>query len=388
MDISQLAKSYEDYIIKLRRWFHENPELSFKEKDTAAKIKEELEGMGIPYVHVPPYENLVAEIKGGAEGKTIALRADMDALAVCEETTVEYKSKREGVMHACGHDAHVAMLLGAAAVLNKIKHSLKGRILLCFQSAEECGSGAQETIDYLDSIGGVDQAIGLHIWGSIPSGTLAVMHGACMAGSVRYKIDVQGRGGHGSRPDLALDPIKPLCDMVLKIASIPSNFYDVLDHSVVNTGMIQSGTTHNVIPDKASAVGVIRHFKPEGEKKVFEIIEQMAKGVEQIYGVSITATKLGSVLPIINSSQCSKMAADIANKIEGLSADETVPPICASDNFGSYLHRYGGFYGILGGMNESKGIVYPQHSTMFDVDENALRMGCEFLAQYAAEFLG
>lgn len=387
MDLKQLCMQQEEKMIALRREFHMHPELSFVEVRTAERVREELSKADIPWENVPDTYSVIGIIEGGQPGKTIALRADMDALPMQEETNAPYKSTIDGVMHACGHDAHVAMLLGAALVLNQVKESLKGKVLLCFQSGEETGSGSLKIIEYLEQKGGVDQLIGQHIWASIKEGTVAILDGSTMAGAMGLEIVISGQGGHGSRPDLSRDPIKPACDLVLKLSSIPSNFYDVLDHSVVHVGMIQSGTLGNIFPDNALIRCGFRYFKDGGGEKILELIERIAGGVAETYGVKTEIKVIGMTPPVINNHDSVLRAREVVSQIEGLEVDLAQEPICASEDFAYYMKKFPGFFAFLGGMNEEKGIVWTQHNTKFDIDEAALRKGCELLSRYTADFL-
>ena len=258
MNIRNLYDQSESWMIELRRWFHRHPELSLQEKETSGKIQEELTKLGIPYQVLAPNYGIVATIQGSRPGKKIVLRADIDALPVTEETGLSFASEHPGVMHACGHDAHAAMLLGAARILQENKDELCGTVICLFQVAEETGFGYKEALDHFDSIGGVDGVIGLHIWSAVPEGEIVLLPGSIFAGGKGYDLKVKGQGGHGGRPDLVNDPIKTACEMVLKFASIPTNFYDVLDHSVVNVGKIEAGTIGNVFPSEANIYGGFR----------------------------------------------------------------------------------------------------------------------------------
>lgn len=387
MELKEICLKYQEKVTALRREFHMHPELSFVEIKTAQRVREELDAAGITWENVPGTHSVIGIIEGAKPGKTIALRADMDALPMQEESDVPYKSKIDGVMHACGHDAHVAMLLGAGNVLNEYKKNLAGKVLLCFQSGEETGSGALKIIEYLEAHGGVDQFIGLHIWASFKEGTITLLDGPTMAGALGLEITVTGQGGHGSRPDLSRDPIKAACDLVLKISSIPSNFYDVLDHSVVHVGSIQAGSLGNIFPDKALIKCGCRYFKKGGADKIMEVMYNMAEGVGKAYNVEIEVRITGSAPSVINSSEAVMRARNILSQVDGLVLDADQQPICASDDYAYYLQKYPGFYGFLGAMNEAKGIVWTQHNTKFDIDEAALKKGYEFMSCYAADFL-
>lgn len=386
MDVKKLYDEQEAYIIEMRRWFHRHPEVSLQEKNTSAKIREELEKMGVPYVELKPNYGIVANIQGGGEGKTIALRADIDALPVKEETGLDFTSENDGVMHACGHDAHIAMLLGAVKVLNEVKAELSGTVRCVFQVAEETGYGYREVLDYFDSTGGVDAVAGLHIWSDVPEGEILLLPGSIFAGGVGYSVKIHGQGGHGGRPDLVKDPIKAACELVLKFASIPSNFYDVLDHSVVNVGKIEAGTLGNIFPSEALIKGGFRWYKQGGDKIILEKMHQIAAGVGTMYGVEAEITLDGGVIPVSNNADMITQARALVPEVEGLKLSAQTDPICAGDNFGYILAEYPGFYGVLGA-GKSGEKVYPQHHCKFDLDEKSFRKGSEFMARYAIEFL-
>lgn len=386
MDIKKIYDEANDYIIAMRRWFHRHPEKSLEEKLTSAKIREELDAMGVSYELLAPNYGIVATIEGKQKGKTLALRADIDALPVTEETGLEFASEHEGNMHACGHDAHIAMLLGAVRALNQLKDELNGTVKCVFQVAEETGFGYQEVLDYFESIGGIDGIIGLHIWSAIPEGQILLLPECIFAGAKGFNVEVTGKGGHGARPDLAIDPIKPACDLVLKYASIPSNYYDVLDYSVVNTGLIQAGTMGNVVPGFAKLSGGFRYYKPGGAEKIIELMERVTKGVGETYGVDCKLEIVGGVPPVMNNPAMIEQAKALVPEVEGLRIADQTEPICASDNYGYLVEKYPGFYGILGAGKHNEE-VFPQHHPKFDLDENSFRKGSEFMVRYAIDFL-
>ncbi|MGL6201322.1 MAG: M20 metallopeptidase family protein [Lachnospiraceae bacterium] len=386
MDIKNLFDMYEEEIIEFRRWFHRNPEVSLKEKKTSAKIKKELKKMDLNCEDLPPNYGVSATIKGGKEGKTLVIRADIDALPVIEKTGLSFASENEGVMHACGHDAHIAMLLGAAKVLQEKRSDLNGTVKIVFQAAEEIGLGYEEVLESLSAAGKVDGVIGLHVWSAIPEGQILLYPGAVFAGGLGYHVEVVGKGGHGARPDLTNDPIKAICDLVLKFASIPSNYYDVLDHSVVNVGKIEAGTLGNIFPSKASIYGGIRWYKPGGGQTILEIMNRIADGVGIANHVNCNITVDGGVPPVMNNPDMIEKAKCLLADIDGLRNADQTDPICAGDNIGYILEAYPGIYGILG--TGKPGVdVYPQHHSKFDIDEKALRKGSEFMVRYALDFL-
>ena len=386
MNIRNLYDQSESWMIELRRWFHRHPELSLQEKETSGKIQEELTKLGIPYQVLAPNYGIVATIQGSRPGKKIVLRADIDALPVTEETGLSFASEHPGVMHACGHDAHAAMLLGAARILQENKDELCGTVICLFQVAEETGFGYKEALDHFDSIGGVDGVIGLHIWSAVPEGEIVLLPGSIFAGGKGYDLKVKGQGGHGGRPDLVNDPIKTACEMVLKFASIPTNFYDVLDHSVVNVGKIEAGTIGNVFPSEANIYGGFRWYKTGGDELILEKMHQIAKGVCQIYGTDYELIVRGGVPPVVNQADMIARARELVADVPGLNVSPQTEPICAGDNFGYILQKYPGFYGVLGAGKKGE-TIYPQHHCKFDVDESALRKGSEFMTRFAIDFL-
>lgn len=386
MDIGKFFKEQEDYIIEMRRWFHRHPELSFEEEVTSNKIKEELDKMGVEYKLLEPNHGLVAIINGDKTNKTIAVRADIDALPVTEETGLEFTSENPGKMHACGHDAHIAMLLGAVRALNEVKDELNGRVVCVFQVAEEVGGGYKEVLEYFESIGGVDEVIGLHIWSTLPEGEILLIPGPVFAGAGGFKIDVIGQGGHGARPDLVKDPIKAACDLVLQLSAIPSNYYDVLDHSVVNVGLIQSGTMGNIFPSEAKLAGGFRYYKPGGAEVLRGHIRRMAEGVGKIHDVEFKFDFNDGVPTILNDPGMIERARVLVNDVDGLEVSPQTDPISASDNYGYLLEKYKGFYGILGA-GSSSDYNYPQHHCQFDLIEDSFRKGSEFMTRYVIDFL-
>lgn len=384
MNIKEWFDKDEAEIIEQRKWFHRHPEVSFKEEKTSTKIKEELTKLGIPYQPLLPNHGIVATIESGKPGKTLAIRADIDALPVKEETGLSFASENDGVMHACGHDAHIAMLLGTAKALKNLKDQWNGTIKCVFQVAEEIGGGYQEVLEYFQKIGGVDGVIGLHIWGTLPEGQILLLPGAIFAGGLGYHVSICGKGGHGARPDLTYDPIKAACELVLKFSSIPSNYYDVLDHSVVNVGEIKAGTLGNIIPSKANITGGMRWYKPGGSDAILSVMHRMADGVGIANNVKCAITVDGGVPPVINNPEMIQQAKLLVDKINGLRLADQTDPICAGDNYGYLLEKYPGFYGVLGAGRDP---MYPQHHSKFDLDEKAFRKGAEFMTRFAIDFL-
>ena len=383
MTIAELAAKYEQYVIDMRREFHENPELSHHEERTVRRIREELDKLGIPNITVGR-GNVIGTLEGGKPGKKIAIRADIDALPVAEANEVPYKSKVEGVMHACGHDGHAAMLLGTAHVLSEIRDQLCGTVYLCFQVAEEVGAGAGEIVAYLKEIGGVDQVIGTHIAGELAPGTIQLPDGPMMAGALGFDITVKGRGGHGSRPDRAIDPIKPACDILLKIAMIPAQYHNPFDTCVVSPCQITAGNKNNIIPETAFISGNIRFFKYGDGDRIFEKIREIATCTAKAYGAEVELKSVPMAPnPLINDKAAAAQGRKIAEQV-GLEVVE-LEPTAGSDNFADFLVDFPGFYCQTGAHLE--GASGNHHNPNFDLEESAFKKVVEFFATYTADFL-
>lgn len=385
-------KEIENYIIELRRWFHMYPELSLEEENTAKKIQEELTKMGIPFETLEGTYSFIATINNNnnnnntQKSKVIGIRADFDALPVYENTGLEFQSKNKGIMHACGHDAHTAMLLGAAKILLENKDKLNGEVKLIFQAAEERSLGINQVLDYFEKNGGLDEVIGIHIWSSINSGEILLIPDAVFSGNGVIEYKITGQGGHGARPDLVKDPIKAACDMVTQLSRIPSNFNDVMDNAVVSICCIQSGNTINVFPSDAVIKGTYRYFKPSSDRPLREAIQRVAKSIEYLHDVEVTALTESGIPPVCNNASMIEKAIKLTETISGLDVSPQKEPISASDNYGRLLEKYNGIYAILGckKLNEP---FYPHHNPKFDIEEGVMIKGAEFMSKYALDYL-
>lgn len=386
MDMKALATAYEQYVIDLRREFHMHPELSHQEDRTVRRICEELTKFNLPY-EIVGHNNVVALLDTGRPGKRLAIRADIDALPMQEENDVPYKSTVPGVMHACGHDGHTAMLLAVARSLSEYRDEINGKLYFCFQVAEEIGHGADEIVAYLKEQGGVDQAIGTHLDGGSRAGLIYLPDGPLMAGALGFEIDVAGVGGHGSRPDKAVDPVKPACDIVLKIAMIPSQYHDPFDTCVVSPCQIISGTKNNIIPASAHIAGNIRFFKYGDGDKIVDKIREVAENTAKAYGTTATVTKqVMSPMPVINDPIAAAMGREIALEV-GLELAPPHNPTMGSDNFAEFLAAFPGFYCDTGAHCTRPGTSGNHHNTKFDLDESAMRKVVEFFGTYAHRYL-
>ncbi len=386
MDLKALAEKNHDYVVEMRRYFHRHPELSTQEVNTSKKICEELEKMGIPYKAYPDY-TVIATIDSGKPGKTVLIRGDIDALPVTEETGLPFASQNPGVMHACGHDCHGAMLLGIGKSLMEVKGELTGKILLGFQVAEENLKGSRTMVQYVKDMGGADNSIAVHVGCAQNIGEIMLPAGPMASGVITYQIRVKGRGGHGSAPHAALDPIKPACEIVLKLASLPSNAIDAQDPIVFSTCHIEGGSAVNIIPDEAVIGGTVRYFNKDLTQPIFNYLENISDCVCKSYGVTRTMEYIfDPMIPVVNDKEVAEMGQRIAEEM-GLKVTKEGKAM-GSDDMALLLDAFPGFYANIGCANEAKGIGHvANHNACFTIDEDALKLGTEFLMKSACELL-
>ena len=384
-DLNKKALEIAPYIVELRREFHSHPELSLEEERTSGSVSEELEKMGIRVEKLADH-CVVGILEGGKPGKRLAIRADMDALPIHEENEVPYRSMNPGVMHACGHDGHTAMLLGAAHLLKELREDLHGNVFFCFQSGEEIGRGANVILKFLESQGGVDQAIAIHLWADIPSGKISVVEGARMAAVDVFDIQVIGKGGHGSRPDLCIDPLKPAAQMLLELSAIPTNRYKSTEPLVIHIGKMEGGTLRNIFPQTANLYGGMRYFSEEARQTAYRLINEICEHTAAAYGAEAKVSFLRGAPAVMNDRKAVTRAQQVVEEMGNLEPD-SFEPICASENFAFFLEKYKGFMAFLGIKNESKGLACSHHHPQFDLDEDVLPTGAEFFARYAVRFL-
>lgn len=381
-NIQKLGEKYKDYMVEMRRYFHENPEPSTEEYNTSAKIKEELDKMGISYVSAAG-TGIIGTIQGGKPGKTVALRADMDALQVKECTGLPFASKKEGLMHACGHDGHIASLLGAAKILNEIKDEIQGTVKLFFQPAEETAWGAKKMIEE-GALEGVDGVFGIHIWADIELGKISVEAGPRMASTDLFRIKVTGKGGHGSLPHQGVDAVVAGSAIVMNLQSIVSREISPLETAVVSVGQIKSGSRFNVIAPEAFMDGTTRAFSAEVRGKFHGMIDRIAKNTAAAYRAE-AVTEYEYLVPVtINDERCSKIAEEAVRETFGEEALTTFPKITGSEDFSYFSNEREGVLCFVGTGTEN---YYPHHHPKFSVDERALPVAASMYAAYAVNYL-
>lgn len=387
MDIKKLAEKYDDYIIEQRRYFHQNPELSFEEKETTQALKKQLEDMGIEVITFDDYYGLVGMIRGGKKsGKTVMLRADIDALPIEEHADVPFASKN-GKMHACGHDCHMAMLLGAVKILNEIKDELDGDVKILFQSAEESCYGAKYYVEkgILDD---VDAVFGMHIWGTLDAPYFNLEAGGRMASCDNFKITVKGTSAHGSAPHLGHDAIVAAASMIMNLQTFVSRMNDPLNTLVLSIGTFKGGQRFNIIPNHVEMEGTIRTYSRELRKKMEANIKAIIENVANIFGCEVELEYDAFPNPVINEHKdLNRLAHDAAVKLYGEESLTIMPKLTGSEDFAYFMDKVPGFFGFLGCANEEIGACYSNHNDKFKVDETVLHRGSALYAQFAVDFL-
>jgi amidohydrolase len=384
--IRRLVGEKRDYVVAMRRHFHTFPELSTEEVKTQEKIMAELTAMGLTPVKAAG-TGVTAEIKGARPGRTVAVRADMDALPIQDECGQPYQSQNNGVCHACGHDGHMAMLLGAAKVLVALRDELAGTVRLLFQPNEEMPPGGAVTMIEEGCLDGVEAIIGAHLWQPLPVGQIGLNFGRMMAQPGAFAIVLKGKGGHGSTPHTAVDPILVGSAVVQALHTIVSRSIDPLEPVVVSIGVFQAGRVYNVIPDTARIEGTIRVFDGATLRAVHRRIEQIVKGVCEAHGADYEFTTSDSCPPLANDAAVAKRVWRAAAAVLGDTGVGEIKPVLGGEDFSWYLQKVPGAFAFVGAGNAAKGAVHPHHHPKFDIDEDALAHGVELLVRSAVDLL-
>ncbi|WP_297596164.1 amidohydrolase [uncultured Cetobacterium sp.] len=385
MKTKELSKKYKNYVIDMRREFHRFPEASLQEYRTSARIKEELDRFGIQSEIIAD-TGVIATIVGKYPGRTVALRGDIDALAVVETSSKEYASKNLGLMHACGHDTHAAMLLGSARVLNDMRDNLNGTVKFLFQPGEEVARGALKMIE-AGALENVDNIFGMHISSDLPCGTISADSGPRCASADIFSLKIVGKGGHGARPEQCVDAVVVGSAIVMNLQSVVSREFSPLEPTVLTVGSIKSGTRFNVIAPTAILEGTTRCYNLDIRKNFPKIIERVAKSTAEAYRAKAELTYTYGVGPTINNETYADLAQKSAQKLVGAENVISRPPSTGGEDFSEFSNRIPGVMVNLGGQNKEKGFIYPHHHEKFDIDEEALEIGTAFYAQYAIDYL-
>ena len=390
MDIRALAEKYEGYIIEQRRWFHAHPELSWEEFGTTDHIQEELEKMGLEVHRFEGRPGCTAMIYGGKAvpgAKTVALRADIDALPVEEKTGLSFASENPGVMHACGHDNHMAMLLGAAKILTTIRDEIPGTVKLLFQPAEETAQGAKAMIAE-GVLKGVDAIYGAHIWGDFDAPYIDVSAGNRMACCDTFRITVEGSSTHGSTPHLGTDAIVAAASIIMNIQTYVSRNNDPLNPLVVTVGKIDGGQRFNILANKVVMDGTCRTFSRKTLETIDKDLERIAANTAAAFGASASLEYQHLTTPVINDHEdLNRIARNAVIKLYGEEGLGHLPTMMGSEDFAFFMEEVPGVFGFIGSRDPERGYIYTNHHEKYSVPEEVLQRGAAMHAQFALDFL-
>jgi amidohydrolase len=388
------AQSLFSYTQSMRRDFHMHPELGFREIRTGGIVAKELEALGLEVTKGIGKTGVVGLLEGAKPGPTLLLRFDMDALPILEDTSAEYVSQNNGIMHACGHDGHTAIGLTVAKMLHTRREELAGSVKFCFQPSEEGNNG--------EEIGGaemmmrdgvldhpkVDMTLSLHLWNEKPLGWVHVAKGPVMAGAEEFKIKLIGKGGHGAIPNATIDPVLAAAQVVSAAQSIVSRNVGPLETAVVSFTMLHSGTAFNIIPQEATLEGTIRTFDAGVRLKVLERFEQIVCGVASAMGCQVEMNVKRLTPALVNADQVTASVQETARRVLSDANHDNTPYLTmGAEDMAFMQEKVPGCYFFVGSANRERGLNYGHHHPKFDFDEEALVRGAALMAAAAAEIL-
>ena len=388
LKIKEESKLISDWIFKIRRELHEHPELMYEEFRTSELIRRELDKLDIQYKHPIAETGVLASI-GNGNGPCVALRADMDALPIHEETDVPFKSKIDGKMHACGHDCHVSMLLGAAKLLKDKESEIKGTIKLLFQPAEEGGAGGKLMREEgaLENPE-VERIFGLHVWPQMPSGQIGSREGTFLAATSSLSLTVKGVGGHAAVPQLAKDPVLTSARIITNLQSIISRELDPLESGVVSITVINGGNASNVIPSEVKVKGTLRSLTMDGLKELQKRVKEISEGIAQTHGCEAIVGYVGNDYPpTVNDSEMWKFAKNVGIELLGDDNVSDLDAVMGGEDFAYYTEKVKGCFVVLGMNNPDIDATYSVHHPMFKADEEALHIGTALHTIFALKSL-
>ena len=384
--IDELKKETEDLTSQLvtwRRGFHRHPETAFEEHWTSSVLRKFLEDHDIP-VQVMAKTGLRGVLKGKPGGKTVALRADIDALPLKEEGDKEYISENPGAAHACGHDGHMAILMGAVELLCRRKEAFKGNVVFLFQPSEERIPGGAKLMIEEGALEGVDAIFGIHLWQLLATGVVGLVKGAMMAQPDKFTIRIKGKGGHGSMPHQTVDPILVASHLVVNIQSIASRNVDPLKPVVISFGTIEGGTIYNIIPEEVVLTGTVRSFDTDVQELSENRLKEITDATCAAFGATADFQYEKGYPPVVNVESMVDFVAHIAGDIFGEVKVQEIDPVMGGEDFAYFLQKVPGAF-LFFGMGD--GMEYPHHHPAFDIDEKALPRATLLMTALALEYL-
>jgi amidohydrolase len=383
----ETVDTVREEVIGWRRYLHQHPERSFHEERTSQWIADTLAGFGGLEITRPTPTSVLARLKGASPGPVLAIRADIDALPIEERNTHSFVSQNAGTMHACGHDGHTAMLLGAAKVLVGQRDSLAGEVRFIFQHAEELHPGGAEELVKAGVMDGVDVVIGAHLWLSLEVGKVGVKAGELMAAPDIVRITITGSGGHAALPHQTVDPIAVSAQVITNLQHVVARNVDPLQPSVVSITRIAGGTTHNVIPGSVEMEGTVRTFDERLRTEMPRLIERIIAGVTAAHAAHYTFSYERGYRPVVNDERASNLLRRAVVRALGEQFLTEALPVMGGEDFSAYQQRAPGAFFFVGARCEERGIVQPHHHECFDIDERALDYGTRVFVTAALDFL-
>ncbi len=381
-----IDENYEE-MVGIRRHLHEYPELSFEEVETPAYIAAYHKELGHEVREGVGGRGVVAVLRGVSPGKTVALRADFDALAIQEENDLPYKSKVAGKMHACGHDGHTATLLGLAKALNKMKSEITGNIIFIHQHAEEVAPGGAKPMIEDGCLDGVDVIFGTHLWAPTPIGEILVKDGAIMAAADKVEIAIQGKGGHGAEPHHSIDAVTLASQFVISAQQLISRRIDPLKSAVLTIGHFEAINPFNVIADRVKLAGTIRTFEEDVRTQMEQELEAVLNATCLAFGASYVYRYTRGYPPVYNHQKETEFVAQLASTVPGVEQVKTCPPFMVGEDFAYYLEKVPGTFFFTGAKSPEWETAYPHHHARFNFDERAMLIAAKTLGKATLEYL-
>lgn len=386
MDLLKKAKAYDSETIATRRDIHKHPEPGGSEQRTSRLVAERLHSLGIPHMCYPEY-GVLGVIDSNKPGRTVALRCDMDALPVAEETGLPFASTVAGVAHLCGHDGHTASLLTAAKILMEYRAQLNGKIRLIFQPCEERPPGGAGIMVKHGAMSGVDAVFGIHFTNDLETGRISVEKGSRMAASLRVLFDIQGKGGHGGMPHETIDAVVAASAIVMNMQTLVSREVSVFEPLAVTVGVFNAGNAFNAVSEKVHMEATIKYFNDSLTDPIRNAITRIAVRTAEAYRAKCDICIDGHCAPVVNDEALSAIAARSVKTLLAGQGLATMQPMSASEDFSVYLEHAPGVFAFVGSRSKGSAEGYPLHHPGFTIDEDALSIAAALYCQFAVDYL-
>ncbi len=385
-EVEQAAQRAQDYLIKMRRHFHQYPEASAQEYETSKRIGEELTAMGLTWKQVGMDTGIVCDIQGKFPGKTFMIRADIDALSVTEDTGLPFESKNKGLMHACGHDCHISVMLAAAKMLSELRDQIHGTVRVIFQPAEEIAQGAKAMIKE-GVLDGVDACFGIHVWSDIDAGKISIEPGPRMASADKFTIDIDGKSGHGAQPHLCVDAAVVAAAVIQNLQTVVSREIAPTETAVVTVGTVNVGSRWNVVAGSAHMEGTTRCFNPEVRNQMPAVLSRVVEETAKAFRATAKVNYDFLVSPTVNNPAIVPYAQKAAEEIFGADWNAHYGLTMGGEDFSFFLEKIPGCFALLGVRSPEADSGWPQHSCHYKVDESSLIQGAKMHVLTALNYL-